>query len=90
MDLESFSRWYDYSRARDDMFAATDSPHAPWTVVPSDDKRRARLNVIAHVLKTIPYKKIDRPKVKLPSRSKKHAYDDEATLAKRRFVSEEY
>jgi len=90
MDLKSYSRWYDYSRARDDMFAATDTTWAPWYVVRSDDKKRARLNTIAHLLKRIPYKKIDRPKVKLPDRSRKHAYDDEATLARRKFVPEIY
>ena len=90
MDLPSRAKWYEYSRARDAMFKATDTRSAPWYIVRSDDKRRARLNVIAHLLKTIPHKRIDRPKVKLPDRSKKHAYDDEATLARRRFVSEEY
>ena len=60
MDTASFGRWYDYSRARDVMFKATDTKHAPWRLIRSDDKRRARLNVIAHILKTIPYKKIAR------------------------------
>jgi polyphosphate kinase 2 len=90
MDLPSRAKWYEYSRARDAMLKATDTRWAPWFIVRSDDKRRARLNVIAHLLKSIPHKKIDRPKVKLPDRSKKHAYDDEATLARRRFVAEEY
>jgi polyphosphate kinase len=90
MDLKSYSRWYDYSRARDDMFKATDTPWAPWYVVPSDDKKRARLNGIAHVLSMIPYKKIKRDKVKLPERSKKHKYDDSATLSGRRFIPERY
>jgi hypothetical protein len=90
MDLPSRAKWYEYSRARDAMLKATDTRVAPWFIVRSDDKRRARLNVIAHLLKTIPYKKIERPKVKLPDRSMKHAYDDEATLAKRRFVAEVY
>ncbi len=66
MDLKSYSRWYDYSRARDDMFAATDSPHAPWYVVPSDDKRRARLNVIHHILKQVPYKAMPRREDQVP------------------------
>jgi polyphosphate kinase 2 len=65
MDLESYSRWYDYSKARDEMFAATDTKHAPWHVVGSDDKRRARLNIIAHFLDTVPYKNAPRDKVKL-------------------------
>jgi len=88
MDLPSRAKWYEYSRARDAMLEATDTSTCPWYIVRSDDKRRARLNTIAHILKAIPHKKIDRPKVKLPKRSTKHAYDDEATLAKRRFVSD--
>ena len=90
MDLESYRRWYDYSRARDDMLNATDTKAAPWYLVRSDDKKRARLNVISHLLKQIPYKKLDREKVKLPNRSKKHAYDDESSIAKRKFVAEVY
>jgi len=90
MDLPSRAKWYEYSRARDAMFKATDTSYAPWYVVRSDDKKRARLNTIAQLLKLIPYKKIDRPKVKLPRRSKKHAYDDEASIARRRFVPERY
>ena len=86
MDLPSRERWYEYSRARDAMLKATDTKIAPWYILKSDDKKRARLNCIAHLLSLIPHKKLDRPKVKLPSRSKKHAYDDEATLARRRFV----
>jgi len=86
MDLPSRAKWYDYSRARDAMFKATDTRHAPWYIIRSDDKKRARLNCIAQLLKLIPHKKIDHPKVKLPDRSKKHAYDDEATLARRKFV----
>src|SRR3954466_10282673 len=84
MDLPSRERWYEYSRARDQMLKATDTKHSPWYIVRSDDKKRARLNLIAHLLKLIPYKKVKHPKVKLPSRSKKHAYDDEATLRNRR------
>jgi len=76
MDLKSYSRWYEYSRARDDMFAATDSPFAPWHVVRSDDKRRARLNLITHLLKQIPYKQAPREKVKLPKRQKRGGYRD--------------
>jgi polyphosphate kinase 2 len=90
MDLPSRERWYQYSRARDAMFKATDTKVAPWYIVRSDDKRRARLNCIAHLLKMIPHKKVERAKVRLPDRSKKHAYDDEATLARRRFVQEIY
>jgi len=90
MDLPSRERWYQYSRARDAMFKATDTKVAPWYILRSDDKRRARLNCIAHLLKMIPHKKIERAKVKLPDRSKKHAYDDEATIARRRFVQETY
>ncbi len=80
MDVESYSRWYDYSRARDAMLKATDSKHAPWTLVHTDDKRRGRLNCIAHILDSIPYKKPKRDKVKLPARSNKNAYDDQASL----------
>jgi polyphosphate kinase 2 len=72
MDLKSYSHWYDYSRARDDMFKATDTPWAPWYVVRSDDKKRARLNTIAHVLAHIPYEELPRKKVKLPDRQKVH------------------
>jgi polyphosphate kinase 2 len=74
MDLKSYSRWYDYSRARDAMFAATDTDFAPWFVAPSDDKKRARLNIITHLLANIPYKKLPRPKVELPKRQKAGGY----------------
>jgi polyphosphate kinase len=90
MDLPSREKWYEYSRARDAMFKATDTRYAPWFIVRSDDKKRARLNCIAHLLKQIPHKKIKHPKVKLPDRSKKHAYDDEATIARRKFVAQVY
>jgi polyphosphate kinase 2 (PPK2 family) len=90
MDVESYARWYDYSRARDAMLKATDSKHAPWAIVRSDDKRRARLNCISHILSTIPYKKVRTSKVKLPPRSRKGAYDDQASLNGRRFVMERY
>ena len=89
-DLPSRERWYDYSRARDAMFAATDSKQCPWFIVPSDDKKRARLNVIHHILKHIPYGKAPREKVELPRRSKKRAYDDRASLKGRRFVPTRY
>ena len=90
MDLESWPRWYDYSRARDRMFEATDTKHAPWYVVRSDDKKRARLDCLSHILRLIPYKKLHHDKVKLPKRSKKHRYDDQASLKGRRFVAEKY
>src|SRR5204863_10203275 len=88
MDLPSRSKWFDYSRARDRMLDATDTKHAPWNVVLSDDKKRARLNLIAHFLSLIPHKKLDRPEVKLPKRSMKGAYDDWAPMKKRRFIPE--
>jgi polyphosphate kinase 2 len=90
MDLESFPRWYDYSRARDMMLKATDSKHAPWHIVRNDDKRRGRLNCIAHILSAIPYKKVARPKVKLPKRSNAGRYDDQRSLRGRKFVEERY
>jgi polyphosphate kinase 2 (PPK2 family) len=74
MDLESYSRWFDYSRARDGMFAATDTPWAPWFVVQSDDKKRARLNIIKHLLSHIPFEKTPRDKVELPKRQKAKDY----------------
>jgi polyphosphate kinase len=90
MDLPSREKWYEYSRARDAMLKATDTKHAPWHILNSDDKKRARLNCIAHLLEQIPYKKLPRPKIDLPKRSKKHEYDDQATLKGRRFVPEKY
>ena len=76
MDLKSYSRWFDYSRARDDMFKYTDSRHAPWRVAVSDDKKSARLNIISDILGRIPYKKAPRPKVKLPERQKAEGYTE--------------
>jgi polyphosphate kinase len=76
MDLKSYSRWYDYSRARDDMFAATDTDFAPWYVARSDDKKRARLNIITHLLDRIPYKALAREKIKLPKRQKAGGYKE--------------
>ena len=90
MDMESYRRWYDYSRARDLMFKATSSKHAPWYVIRSDDKRRARLNCIAHLLKLIPYKRMQKDKVKLPERSDKGRYNDQAGLRRMTFVAERY
>ena len=74
MDLKSYSRWYDYSRARDAMFLASDTPWAPWYVARSDDKKRTRLNIIRHILGRIPYEDIERKKVKLPDRQKPGGY----------------
>jgi len=88
MDLLSYSRWYDYSRARDDMFKATDTSWAPWYVVNSNDKRRARLNLITHLLGKISYKKAPREKVKLPKRQKRHGYREPAYPYK--FVPERF
>jgi polyphosphate kinase 2 len=90
MDIESYSRWYDYSRARDAMLEATDTKLAPWYILYSDDKRRARLNGIAHILAQIPYERIEHPEVKLPKRSDKHKYDDDKSLQGRRVVQERY
>jgi polyphosphate kinase 2 (PPK2 family) len=90
MDIESYGRWYDYSRARDEMFTATDTAWAPWYLVRSNDKKRARLNIIRHLLGKIPYEEAPREKVKLPKRSEKGAYDDLATIEGRNFVPEKY
>jgi len=90
MDLESFARWYDYSEARDMMLGATDSKHAPWHILRSDDKRRARLNGISHILSLIPYEKIKRREVALPKRSTARKYDDSLALRGRNFVPERY
>src|SRR5436190_704201 len=88
MDLKSYSRWYDYSRARDDMFKASDSAHAPWTVVPSDDKKRARLNIIHHLLRTVPYKSLPREKIRFPKRQKRAGYKEPAYAYK--YVAEKF
>ena len=90
MDLPSRTRWYDYSRARDMMLDATDTEQAPWYIVRSDDKKRARLNCISHLLSLIPYEEVPRSKVKMPERSTKEAYDDERTLHGRRFLPERF
>jgi polyphosphate kinase 2 len=90
MDLPSRERWYDYSRARDMMLEATDTDLAPWHIVRSDDKKRARLNVISHFLSVIPYEALPAKKIKLPNRDKKHAYDDEATIKDRHWIKEKY
>ncbi len=90
MDLPSRSKWFEYSRARDMMLTATDTKHAPWYILRSDDKRSARLNCIRHILKLIPYKEVPREKVTLPKRSMKEAYDDQASIKRRKFVPEKY
>jgi polyphosphate kinase len=90
MDLASFGRWYEYSRARDLMMNATDRKYAPWFIIRSDNKRKARLNCISHLLSLIPYKKTRRGRVKLPKRSNKGRYDDQTTMKGRHFVPERY
>jgi polyphosphate kinase 2 len=90
MDVESWRRWDDYTRARDQMFQATDTPHAPWYIIRSDDKKKARLNCISHLLSSIPFEDVPRDRIELPKRSKKTKYDPEAGLADRRFVPEVY
>ena len=90
MDLESYGRWYDFSLARDAMLKATDVGYAPWHIVRSNDKRRGRLNCISQILDLIPYRKVSRPKIKLPKRSTKHKYDDRASLHGRNFVPEKF
>jgi polyphosphate kinase 2 len=88
MDLKSYSRWFDYSRARDDMFKATDTAWAPWFVANSDDKKRARLNIITHLLTQIPYEKAPREKIKLPKRQSQGKYREPAYPYK--FVPEKF
>jgi polyphosphate kinase 2 len=90
MDLRSYEKWYEYSRARDDMLEATDREPAPWHILRSDDKKRARLNGISHILSLIPYERVKHEEVKLPGRSNKGKYDDQATLEGRRFVPARY
>jgi polyphosphate kinase 2 len=90
MDLPSREKWYEYSKARDLMLDATDTEHAPWRILRSDDKKRARLNLLADFLTRIPYKHLKGPKVKLAKRSKKHEYDDAVAIKNRQFVSEKY
>jgi len=86
----SFRRWYEYSRARDMMLKATDTKNAPWHIVRSDDKKKARLNCITHLLSVIPYKQAPREEVKLPPRKTKDRYDDQTPLKGRRFIPEKY
>jgi polyphosphate kinase 2 (PPK2 family) len=90
MDVEARRKWYDYAHARDDMLDVTDTGWAPWYIVDSNDKRRARLNCITHLLNLIPYEVLPDEEVKLPKRSSKGAYDDEAALKPRRWVPELY
>jgi polyphosphate kinase len=90
MDVESYARWYAYSLARDMMLEATDTKEAPWYIVRSDDKRRARLNCISHLIDLIPYEDVPREKVRLPKRSAKGEYDDQTTIKGRNFVREKY
>lgn len=89
-DLESVRRWYQYSVARDAMFMSTDTDFAPWYIVKSDDKRRARLNCIRHLLSCIPYEELPYEQIEIPARDKAHEYDDTASLESRRFVPEHY
>jgi polyphosphate kinase 2 len=90
MDVESWKRWYDYSRARDLMLEATDTQYAPWYIVRSDDKKKARLNCITHLLSLIHYKKVPHEKVHLPDRTQKGKYNDEKPLEGRHFVPDNY
>jgi polyphosphate kinase len=90
MDLPSRERWYDYSRARDKMLKATDTDFAPWHLLRSDDKRRARLNLISHFLSLVPYEASPQKKIKIPPRDKSKAYDDDATIKDRRWIEEKY
>ena len=90
MDLPSRTKWFEYSKARDIMLKATDTKWAPWHILHSDDKKRARLNCIHHLLKLIPHEKVAHKGIKLPKRSMKGAYDDQATLKDRKFVPEKY
>jgi polyphosphate kinase len=90
MDLPSRERWYDYSRARDKMLKATDTKVAPWYILRSDDKKTARLNAIAHILRQVPYKKLPQQTIQLPKRSPKGAYDDQASIKRRNFVKARY
>ena len=90
IDLPSRERWYDYSRARDMMLDATDTPWSPWYVIRSNDKKRARLNCLSHFLSLFPYEPVPHEEVKLPERSMKHGYDDEAPMINRHWIPEKY
>lgn len=90
MDLESRRSWYAYSRARDEMFAATDTPWAPWHLVDSNNKKKARLNCISHLLSMIPYQHIEQTKIELPQPCQEEAYDEEASVNERNWIPEQY
>ena len=90
MDVESYRRWYEYSRARDDMLQATDTDFAPWHIVRSENKRRARLNCISHLLDQFLYEAPEDPRVQLGKRNHKEKYDDKASMEVRRFIPEKY
>ncbi|MBV9994319.1 MAG: polyphosphate kinase 2 [Caulobacteraceae bacterium] len=90
MDIKSYDKWYEYSKARDLMLAATHTNRCPWNVVQSNNKKRARLNGISHILSLIPYKKIKREEITLPKRSQKHKYDDRLDPSTVRVVPERY
>ena len=90
IDLEARRRWYDYSRARDEMFAKTDTDDSPWFVVRSDSKYLARLNLIQHLLQQIPYEDLDGKPIELPERDTTHAYDDQASMRGRRYIDERF
>jgi polyphosphate kinase 2 len=90
MDVESYQRWYDYSRARDAMLDATDTDEAPWHIVQADDKKRARLNCISHLLSQIPYEDVTGKQEKLGKRGTKGKYDDQATMVERRWIPDLY
>jgi polyphosphate kinase len=90
MDHESFRRWYEYSNARDLMLKATDSKHAPWNIIHSNDKKKARLNCISHFLSMVPYGKVPREKVKLPPRDHRNRYDDQAPMKGAHYIPEIY
>jgi polyphosphate kinase 2 (PPK2 family) len=90
MDVGSYTRWDEYSKARDAMLKATDTKHAPWYIARSNDKRKARLNILAHILDAVPHKKIKRAKVDLPQRPEHGRYDDQSGIKDRRFVAERY
>jgi polyphosphate kinase 2 (PPK2 family) len=90
MDVESFQKWYEYSRARDDMLTATDHDYAPWYVVDSNHKHRARLNLISHLLSQLDYEEVAEPEVELGQRRTEGAYDDTASLQGRKFVPLKY
>jgi polyphosphate kinase 2 (PPK2 family) len=90
MDVASYERWYDYSRARDDMLLASDRPHAPWHIVPANDKKRARLNCISHILSQVPYEELPREKVVLGERKTDGAYDDALDPERVNFIPQPY